>query len=262
MRYVNNAAITFFLIVVAMNIVPVSINAQLPEPGTFESVFKNGRVASSSALSASNGSGLHKFYNSTGHYTLSVDGIGSLNASMSIRVNKPNAQATVKKAVLISSPILQGFINNGCVTIAGVPVNWDGSESNASFNSYWADVTSIVAPQINSFPAGLSTLTITECNTTDIDGEALLVVFDDATATEKTIVIMVGALNPLGDNFSVTLSNPINPTVPGGFFDMGLGIGFSVQIGHSSQYSKISLMVACLPLLPAAKTMESTLMAL
>src|SRR4051812_28534654 len=47
--------------------------------------------------------GLQQFYSSTGRYTLSADGIGSFDASMNIRVNKPNAQATVEKAILISS---------------------------------------------------------------------------------------------------------------------------------------------------------------
>lgn len=235
----------FFLIAsMSFNESLIAQNVNLNLPGTFESLqsqnaLKNQNSIESRkrepAVSNSTAStlsisevGLQQVYSSTGQYTLSVDGIGSLGASMSIRVNKPNAQATVQKAILISSAT-QGTIANGCITIAGVPVNWNGSAASGIFNNYWADVTSIVAAQINGFPAGISSLGITECNTSTIEGEVLLVVFNDPTATEKTVIIMFGAQNPAGDNFSVTLAQPIDPNESGALLDMGLGIGFGYQ---------------------------------
>lgn len=184
--------------------------------------------------------GLQQFYSATGHYTISADGIGSRSSSMNIRIYKPNAQATVEKAVLISS-VTHGTIDNGCVTIAGVPVNWDGTAAVAFFNNYWADVTSIVDSTINAFPAGISTLPIAECNTVITEGEVLLVIFNDPSATEKTIIIMLGAQNSQGDNFSVTLAQPIDPTAPGSLLDMGLGIGYSYQLNISNQRSQVSI---------------------
>jgi hypothetical protein len=204
-------------------------------PGTFS------RLPTPTSPAAA--SGLQQFYSSTGHYTISADGIGSLDTSMNIRVNKPNAGATVEKAILISSVTSQfgETIDNGCVTIAGVPVNWDGTASVSFFNNYWADVTSIVASTINGFSAGISTLPITECNTGIIEGEALLVVFNDPSATEKTIIVMLGAENPEGDNFSVTLAQPIDPNAPGATLDMGLGIGFGYQVSTPIQASQVSV---------------------
>ncbi|MEP7141580.1 MAG: Ig-like domain-containing protein [Ferruginibacter sp.] len=243
MRYLNKTIIAFLLIVIAINFVPISINAQSPTlnndiPGTFKKLPKIQKVKSNSSTIAA--VGLQQFYSSTGHYTLSADGIGSTTSSMAIRVNKPNAQATVQKAILLSS-VTFTTMANGCVTIGGVPVNWDGTASSAQFNSYWADVTSIVAAQINGFPAGISTLNITECNTGSIEGEGLLVIFNDAAATEKTIIVMVGAQNPLGDNFAVTLSQPIDPNQPGALLDMGLGIGYGYQQNGGGQFSQVSV---------------------
>ena len=185
--------------------------------------------------------GLQQIYSSTGHYTLSTDGIGSNNTSMNIRVNKPNTQAIVQKAILLSTVTPYNTISDGCVTIAGQQVNWDGSASVSFFTSYWADVTSVVADEINAFPAGISTLPLTECNTGIIDGEALLVVFSDPLATEKTIIIMGGAMNPSGDNFSVTLAQAIDPSQEGALLDMGLGIGFSFQLFGGNQTSEVTV---------------------
>ncbi len=185
--------------------------------------------------------GLQQVYSSTGHYTLSADGIGSAASSMNVRVNKPTATATVQYALLIST-ITGSAVGNGCVSLAGTSLNWDGSASTPyPFNNQWVDVTSIVAAQVNSLGAGQTTLAITECNSGAIDGEALLVVFNDVTATEKTIIIMCGAMNSAGDDFSVTLAEPIDPAAPSALLDMGIGIGFSYQNGGGGQVSQVSV---------------------
>ena len=231
---------TYAIVIVSL-INSESLKAQIINdivPGTLRSITETQRQTLSKSNSVVNNTniaalttavGLQQIFSSTGFYTLSADGIGSTNFSMNIRVNKPSAQATVQKAFLISSATPNSSIANGCVTIAGVPINWDGTASVSFFRNYWADVTAIVAPQINNFPSGISTLPITECNSSVIDGEALLVVFNDPAAFEKTIIIMSGAMNPAGDNFSVTLAQPIDPNQPGALLDMGLGIGFGFQ---------------------------------
>jgi hypothetical protein len=202
-------------------------------PGTFKSLGTN-RQAAVAAV------GLQQFYSATGKYTLSADGKGSTSSSLSVRVRKPNAQATVAKAILISA-VTFTTIANGCVTIAGSPVNWAGTAASSFFNNYWADVTSVVAPIINAAPAGISTINITECNTSRIEGEALLVIFNDPTTTEKTIIVMLGAQNPSGDNFSVTFAEAIDPTKAGALLEMGLGIGFSYQENGVNQASQVSV---------------------
>jgi len=187
--------------------------------------------------------GLTTIYSATGKLTLSVDGAGSvLTTPFNIRVNKPNAAATVAKAILISAST-DYAVGSGCVTLGGSPITWDGSISYAwnggTFYNYYKDVTSIVTPLVNAMGVGISTIPITECNYMP-DGEALLVVFNDASTFEKSIIIMFGGLNPGGDNFSLTLGAPIDPNAPGALMDMGLGIGYSYQ-SCSTQYSVITV---------------------
>lgn len=231
-----------FIIIIGTSTIPICINAQTATksatPGTFESLTRSLSPRSMSTQSTLAAEGLQKIFSATGRYTISADGIGSTNKSMTIRVNKPNAAATVQKAILMSA-VTGAKSSNGCVTIGGTPVNWDATVASNFFNNYYADVTSIVKPTIDGFPAGISTLNITECNTFSDDGEALLVVFNDPTATEKTIIIMFGGLKTTGDNFSVTLANPIDPKAPGAVLDMGLGIGFGFQ--PAGQFSEVSV---------------------
>jgi hypothetical protein len=198
--------------------------------------------------------GLTQIFSATGKYTMSVDGAGkssTIPTTLPIRVNKPTAAATVYKAFLMSTST-GGPISPGCVTLNGSPVTWAGSLvypwQLSSFYNYWADVTSMVAPTINAFGAGISTLTIGECPTTGyyvgqdaLDGEALLVIFNDATAVEKTVILVWGGLNPLGDTYSFLLGQPIDPSAPGAILDMGLGIGFSYEAFGGTQYSKIDV---------------------
>jgi hypothetical protein len=227
----------YWFLIGALFIMSLMSNAQTP--GTIPSGWGNGGGNPPSAT------GLGSIYSATGHYTLSADGIGSLSSSMQIRVNKPNAGATVSKAILMSALNFNATIANGCCTLAGTSVNWNGSVAGSFlsgfFHNYWADVTSIVATAVDPLGAGIANLTLTECNSGNQDGEALIVVFNDASAPERTIVIMWGAENPSGDNFAITLGTPIDPLASGAKLDMGLGIGFSAEAGGIQQYSQIDV---------------------
>jgi hypothetical protein len=181
---------------------------------------------------SSRDNGLLPIYTVTGKYILSADGAGSTSASMNISVEKPSADATVHKAILMGAST--GFSNyqipNGCITLAGSAVNWTSTIASSiiSWNSY-ADVTSIVAPVVDPAAPGIINLTVTECNTSGIDGTALLVVFADPDADSKTIFILFGAASTAGDNFSINLAAAIDPSDPASIFDMGLGISFGFQ---------------------------------
>jgi hypothetical protein len=203
-------------------------------PGTLESV---GGAPSREVVA----NGLTQLFSATGNYTISADGAGNNSSSnYSIQVNKPNASATVFKAYLFCAPVW--YQTGNCTSLNGIPITWDGS-ANAAWGccNYYDDVTSIVAPIIDPAPAGILSISIYECNY--IDGYGLLVIFADASAQEKTIVIMFGGLSTTGDNFSLTLGTPIDPNAPGALLDMGLGISFSYQGGYQSnpQYSIINI---------------------
>lgn len=187
--------------------------------------------------------GLTELYSVIGNYTLSADGAGAYPLSQyPVNVDKPNASATVHKALLLGTPTWNFIaqIPDGCVTLAGVGINWDGTAANTagSLNSY-ADVTAIVAPIIDAAAPGITPITVTECNTSGIDGVALLVIFADPMASEKTIIIMFGGLSSTGDDFAITLSQPIDPDEPGVLLDMGLGIEFGFQ--GSVQYTQVDV---------------------
>jgi hypothetical protein len=204
------------------------------EPGTAESTgFGGDRSVTAN--------GLGEIYSVTGHYVLSADGAGSLGA-YTIDVDKPSAGATVYKAFLLAASTgFSGYnIPNGCITLGSSPISWDATVSSgiASYNHY-ADVTTLIASIINPAAPGTTSLAVTECDYGSVDGVALLVVFADAAASEKTIVIMFGALSTTGDNFSIALGQPIDPVAPGALFDMGLGISFGFQ--GSAQYSIIDI---------------------
>jgi hypothetical protein len=180
--------------------------------------------------------GLSQLYSVSGAYTLSADGAGSGSANYTISVNKPNAGATVHKAYLLCAPVW--FNSGNCTQLNGQAITWGGSSPSAwGCCNYYADVTSIVAPILNPASPGITNIPIYECNY--IDGYALLVIFSDPLAVSKTIVIMFGGLSTTGDNFSITLGEPIDPSVPGALLTMGLGISYSYQ--GSGQYSIVDV---------------------
>lgn len=187
--------------------------------------------------------GLTQLYSVSGNYYLSADAAGGNPlSSFSIDVNKPSAAATVQQAYLFGTPAWNFItqVPDNCVTLAGINIVWDGTASNASgaLNSY-DDVTSIVAPILNPAGAGITSLTVTECQTANIDGVALLVIFSDPSVSSRTIIIMFGGLSTAGDNFAITLAQPIDPNEAGALLNMGLGIEFGFQ--GSGQYSIVDV---------------------
>jgi hypothetical protein len=81
---------------------------------------------------------------------------------------------------------------------------------------------------------------MTETTTARVDGEILVVVFDDPTqARIQTIVLLFGAQATTGDRFAITLAEPIDPASPGALADMGLGIGYGFQ--GTEQYSIVDV---------------------
>lgn len=187
--------------------------------------------------------GLSQIYAVSGKYFLSADGAGALGP-YTIDVNKPNAGATVYKAILMgASTGFSGYvIPNGCVLLAGTPISWDATIPSGigSYNHY-ADVTALIAANINPAGAGITSLTVTECSYYDVDGVALLVIFSDPATTDKTIVIMFGACSTSGDNFSITLGDPIDPSASGALFNMGLGISFGAYGPCGGQRSIVDI---------------------
>jgi len=187
-----------------------------------------------------------------GKISLSTDGIGMNTGAAvdtgNLRVEKPNAAATVRKAYLMSATT--GFFYStyhegpGDVLLNGVDVfPWD-LETTSSISSWntWKDVTSIVKPIVDGAPAGIVNIPVAEANsnTAAIDGEALAVIFDDpAQPADNTIVLLFGAQDVLGDTFNVVLSEPADFTDPN--FGIGFGLGISFGAQPSGQFSNVNV---------------------
>lgn len=215
-------------------------------PGNNSSLKKDSHSSHQPDFPAS--PGFTAIFSATGKYTLSADGAGNDPGSFTIRVKKPNAAATVYKAFLMSTSTTVPLAP-GCVTLAGTPVTWNGSVfsswdfGNYYFYNYWADVTSLVAPVINPLGPGISTILLSECSLTSlinseeaIEGEALLVIFNDATTIEKTVLIMWGGLDPYSGNYAVLLGLHRHHSI----LQMGLGISHSRQSGGYSDFTTVA----------------------
>ena len=171
----------------------------------------------------------------TGQISVSRDAVGTNGASAIVQVETPGPLAgTVRAAYFMAAST--GFTNyqipNGDIAIDGSGVSWDvGIPNSIQSWNYWADVTSMVAAKINAaVPGSRVDFTITEANTVFIDGEILVVIFDDPNqTTDNTVFLLFGAQDIAGDTFNVTLADPIDLGDPDLVLDMSLGISFGFQ---------------------------------
>jgi hypothetical protein len=182
---------------------------------------------------------LSQVVNEFGQISLSLDALGTLNTSGTIQVEKPEG-ATVRKAYLMSATT--GFtgsqLNSGDVKILGNDIVWETELANSiSSYNYWADVTAMIKSNIDSAPAGLVDLEITESLTNSIDGEILAVIFDDPNqTTNNTVLLYFGAQNVNGDSFVIDFGTPIDKDDPNLVLDYSLGISYGCQATSGCSY--------------------------
>lgn len=181
----------------------------------------------------------------TGQISWSIDGLGVYPGfTGDIQVEKP-AGATVKAAFM--GVATTGFYDYelaaGDVKIDGSDFVWSIETSSSIFSwNYWGEVTSLVKTKIDAAAAGTIDFTITENEekTEEIDGEILVVIFDDPNqATINTIVLLFGAQDVTGDTFNIGLAEPLDLSVTTQM-DMSLGISYSYQV-DGDQYSEVTV---------------------
>jgi hypothetical protein len=181
-----------------------------------------------------------------GKVSVSLDALGTNNAAGGmIHVQKPDG-ATVKVAYMaVATTGFTGYrLAAGDVQIDGNSYVWsiETSSSISSWN-YWGDITSLVKPKIDSASAGLVSFNITEANTLAIDGEILVVVFNDPSqTTDNTVVLLFGAQDVAGDTFHIGLAQPLNLSDPNLQLDFSLGISYGYQDNYATgQYSIVDV---------------------
>ena len=220
------------LMVIAI-IVMIPVHAAMQEPGT--NLQSSKRIMAAASISP--------IVTEVGKISWSIDGLGVCPGTTGIiQVNKPTG-ATVKSAYMAAATT--GWSSYqllpGDIKIDGVDVVWTNKITNliGSYN-YWADVTSLVKAKINAAPAGRVDFTITETQTSNTDGELMVVIFDDpAQKTDNSIILMFGAQQMTGDIFNIRLAEPIDKTDPNLALDFSLASSYSSQSG--SQYSIVDV---------------------
>ena len=191
------------------------------------------------------GATLSVFNTFTGNELVSTDGCGSNTASCTLQSNI-QAGSTIQAAYLYSSTFQSTTDPNGITLGKGAnstaPTFTPLGANNVSLQAWRADVTSFV--QANANIGSLTTWLVTEgANTSNLDGEALVIVYSNATAQPNThtISILDGFSATTGDTAKI-LFTPL----PVGFTaHMFLGDGFSFD--------------GVLPLSPTSATQVSTI---
>jgi hypothetical protein len=182
----------------------------------------------------------------TGQISWSIDGVGFFpGITGTVQVEKP-AGATVRAAFMgvATTGFTDYALAAGDVQIDGDDFVWSIQTPSSIFSwNYWGEVTSLVKTKIDSAAAGTIDFTITETedNTHDIDGEILVVIFDDPNQmTTNTIVLLFGAQDINGDTFNIGLAEPLDLSVTTQL-DMSLGISYSYQYDGEQQYSIVTV---------------------
>lgn len=198
--------------------------------------------ARSMATTASPG-GLHVVVNERGRISKSVAAASSNGATSIMAITKP-AGATVRGAYLAtattgftSSPLSSGVELEGFT----VPLAGEIPSGISSWN-YFADVTGLIKPTVDSSPAGAVSLSYREPQAALTDGSILVVVFDDPTVSvDQSVTVLFGALRTSGDQYLVKLAAPVDASDPETRLEMGLGISFSYQRNGTQQYSTVEV---------------------
>lgn len=171
------------------------------------------------------------FQTFVGNYGVSTDGWGSLSQSGTISALVPNG-ATVVGAYLYSSTFFNPSLAGVGGTLAGETINYDTNLGTipapacCDLTAVRADVTNIIKPLVDGGPGGVYNFDITETSEFQ-DGSALVVVYSDPTLGVSTVGILDGYARVDGDTTSLNFADPLDPTAPGFFAHMMLGIGFS-----------------------------------
>lgn len=189
--------------------------------------------------------GLQEMVRMSGPISVSIDGAGFASQTGTIDVDKP-AGATVIAAYLIST-VANGTDTPPSLQLASNPVSFTHlAKATVAYNfrNHFADVTSIVKPLIDPAVAGITSLAIDEGitnlptpGTSVVDGESLIVIFDDPAKPASTVIIMFGAANSTGDSFTFNFDPLIN--LDSQKPSLSVGISYSNQSVNRNQHSEI-----------------------
>lgn len=176
------------------------------------------------------------FQQYNGQFAVSTAGVGTLGSSATLTADAP-AGSTVAGAYLYTSGLPR--VTSAIGTFNGAAVSFLPLGQNttaANLQAFRADVTSIVAGVVNGGVGGAYTFNVTEGNTIEQDGEALVVVYRNFSLPNATVGILDGFSSTTGDSTRINFDAPLRSSDPAFFAELRLGIGFSAS-GQSSTVS-------------------------
>ncbi|NNE37412.1 MAG: DUF3344 domain-containing protein, partial [Gammaproteobacteria bacterium] len=172
---------------------------------------------------------LTTFKTYTGNVGLSTDGFGSTSNSGTLTANVP-AGATIKNAYLYSAVYFD--LAQPTVTLDGSAVNFTQQYTNSNnfLGSYRADVTSLISsvidPTNTGSAGGAFNFSVNETSGS-VNGEALVVVYEEASLAVGTVGILDGFSATDGDTATINYASALDTSDPGFFAEMRLGISHS-----------------------------------
>ena len=171
-------------------------------------------------------------------FGMSTSGCGSTTQACPLAGNVP-VGATVVAAYLYTSTF-SGGVASLTGTLNGTAFGaFTSLGSNGGLIAGRTDVTSIVTAGLASNVTGTYSFRVTESSASQ-DGEALVIVYKDATLAVNTIGILDGFSASAGDNFTLG----IQPWTATSTAEMRLGIGFSfdgTNCSGGSQTSRVTV---------------------
>jgi hypothetical protein len=187
---------------------------------------------------------LTTFQQYVGNYGVSTDGWGSASQA-----------GTISAEVPVGATVVAAYLYTGTYHFSDLPVNAPGGTFNGDavayaslgtnetqfpgfgLTAYRTDVTSIVKPIVDGGPGGVYDFRVTE-TIAEQDGSALVVVYELASLPIGTVGILDGFSASQGDSATINYATPLDPTAPGFFAEMRLGINFSAG---ESQFSIVDV---------------------
>lgn len=217
------------------------VTAATDEPGSrpsFEPMLTNLALAAP----ADGPTGLQVVVDERGLVSQSTDAGGSTGSAYEVTPRKPEG-ASLRRAVLLVAST--GFVGpaQGSVLLDGTPVELGGGVSSfIGSENYMTDVTDQIRSKVDAATAGPLVFNINETASSSIDGVILSLIFDDPSVlSDRSVALLFGSMQTAGDEFSLQMSEPIDPTASDSILEMSLGISFGFQSGNTGQFSTVDV---------------------
>ena len=189
--------------------------------------------------------------NNFGKYQVRADACGTNGVSCPITIEKPVNATTAYRVYLYytstattnSDPGATALTINGGGLSSAVPnctnVTSSTSSGTTAYTRY-EDVTTLFSPGLNAAPAGSNiSYTSAEASPSAIDGEGIIVVWDNPTVMNSAVHVSIGSRTTATVVSDSIATAPINTLQPG--FQATLGLGFAFSTGTGNQISTVSI---------------------